>query len=720
MKLTRIFLLLFAFCFLTSKALLEEGNSHNKVDNITIDDFNVPISEENCAVAIANLKKLFEEGYIYTDIKKNPPNKDYFGVVNITGELDKISIKDRKYYDFFRDIKRILGKIKDGHLNIAAYKSPNEYDMKKMSLCLPFKFGIDATSREDAKIYISKFDDCFDFFSEDVKKFVTEHEGSILESINDKDPFDYIQNINLEFEPFYNEHSTFTRNMKTAHKINIFSNPLSEEQFSDLIFVFNDGSNITLSYYLFYNVEDFEDPEFTDFYNKERLKEVKLMDDKSILDIKREFNQIKNNLKEDDYSEITWDYFTNDGNIKCRVDKDKELNVFTQNSFYYVNETYKEAIEVVENCTELFYSNNYPIVGIESYNGGGTCKLSYYFQTLLQARILPSPHYSTLKSELMKEYVEADIPEIKYDPDMYQRIDISNCKPFEKFDDMKEIEDDYGEGVKHKRTQYFRVFNSSDLQEHKKVREKYFNTNNLKRPTDIIIFTDSYSFSATSFFIKGLQETGAAILVGYYGNPKSQQLIDASQSPSFVGYFPNTDVYKNLKDVGIEVRGVTIYESYNYTYQKDNPTPREYLIHPVDETFDLFKPYTDDLYEQFMDKAKEVLKKYNEEKKCNPNNLELLYDPNNKKDCYTFPDDEHAHGGYECDVKTGTWGSTCKPYYCDIGYYFDKIQNKCIKDICTESEVGPTDSDSESPHGEGSILTWNKFKIFISLLAILL
>ena len=551
-------LLLFTFCFFTSKAILEKENSFNEND-ITINDFNVNISETNCTIAIENLKKLFKEGYIYTDIKKNPPNKDYYGVVDIIKELDEIPVKNRKYYDFFRDIKRILGKIKDGHLYIAAYRSPNGYYLQKMSMCLPFMFNIEGNNREEAKIYITKFNDCFDFFDDEVKKFVTEHEGYFLEKINDKDPFDYIQKINEEFEPFYNEHATFTRNIKSAHKINIYSNPLSQEQLSNLTFVFDDGKNITISYYLYYNIKDFEDEEFSDFYDKERIKEVKLMEDISILDIKREFNKIKNNIKEKEKSKIDWDYSNIDGKIKCRVDKDKHLNVFTQNSFNYVNESYKNAKEIIENCTELFYSNNYPIVGIESYNPGGICKLSYYFQTLLQARILPSPHYSTLKSELMKQYVEADIPEIKYDPDMDQRIDIKTCKPFQKFDDMEEIEDDYGEGVKHKRTQYFRVFNSSDLQEHKKVREKYFNTNNLKRPTDIIIFTDSYSFSATSFFIKGLQETGAAILVGYYGNPKSQQLIDASQSPSFVGYFPNTDVYKNLKQVGIAIRSVTIY-----------------------------------------------------------------------------------------------------------------------------------------------------------------
>jgi hypothetical protein len=108
----------------------------------------------------------------------------------------------------------------------------------------------------------------------------------------------------------------------------------------------------------------------------------------------------------------------------------------------------------------------------------------------------------------MKEYVESNISDITDDADMYQRIDIETYKPFNKFDDMKEIEDDYGDGVKHKRTQYFRVFNSSDLKEHKKIREKYFKLDKLKSPTDIIIFTDSFSYSATSFFIKGLQETG--------------------------------------------------------------------------------------------------------------------------------------------------------------------------------------------------------------------
>ena len=31
-----------------------------------------------------------------------------------------------------------------------------------------------------------------------------------------------------------------------------------------------------------------------------------------------------------------------------------------------------------------------------------------------------------------------------------------------------------------------------------------------------------------------------------------------------------------------------------------------------------------------------------------------------------------------------TWSNICKPFYCDIGYYYDTYQKKCIEDICTE------------------------------------
>ena len=710
MKITKISLTILLICFLASKELLEEENIQQ---NTTIKDFDVNISDQNCSIVIESLKNLFRDGYIYTDIKKNPPNKDYFGASDIIEELGNISTINRTYYDLFRDMKRVLGKLRDNHIKFLATKSPNDYNLQKMEMCLPFSFYIKGENRTDAKIYIKKYDPCFDFFDKTTKDFVNEHEGkNFLKEINGTDPFDYIQNITLEFDSYYNIHSAFTHNIDIAHKITISSNPLSQEQLSNISFIFDDGANITLDYYLYYHPDNNDNKEFNDFYKQEIQKNYKTFDDLSILDIENKYYKIKNNLKNKDNS-INWKYSTKDGNIKCRVDTDKELNVFVQNSFYYIGENYTEAIKVIENCTEMFYTNDYKIVGIESHNRGGVVKLGYYFLQLLQVKILPTLHISTLKTELMKNYVEADIEIIKIDPDMYQRINIETCEPFQKFDDMKEIVDDYGDNITHRRTQYFGVFNSSDLKKFKKIREKYYELNKLKRPTDIIIFTDAYSFSTTSFFVKGLQETGGVITVGYFGNPKSNKTMDASQCPSFIGTFENSVYHKQLKERGYEIGQITIYESYNYTYQVQNPIPRDYIINPVDERVDIFEHYNDNLYDKFINEAQKIFTKYNEENQCNPNNLDLLYDPNNKRECYTFENDEHAHGGYECNYTTGNWSNKCKPYYCDIDYYFDKYQNKCVIDICTENK------EDKEEKNEGKNLFLNEL-IYILYLLILL
>ena len=222
------------------------------------------------------------------------------------------------------------------------------------------------------------------------------------------------------------------------------------------------------------------------------------------------------------------------------------------------------------------------------------------------------------------------------------------------------------------------------LKNWKETRKKYYDKNHLKKPTEIIIFTDFRAFSATSFFIKGLQETGGAILVGYRGNPKlKDEPLDASQFPSDLIVIDGTEMDKTLKECGFDLKTVTAYETFNYTYQKENPIPREFLINPVDERVNIFQAYDDSLYNDFINEAKKIFKKYNIDKECNPNNELLLFEPDGGE-CYNFENISHAHGGYQCDKETKHWSSICKPYYCDIGYYFDTYKNICVEDIRTE------------------------------------
>ena len=69
--------------------------------------------------------------------------------------------------------------------------------------------------------------------------------------------------------------------------------------------------------------------------------------------------------------------------------------------------------------------------------------------------------------------------------------------------------DDYGNNTKHYRSQDPKI-----LKTQKEQRKKLYEKNHLKKPTDIILFTDFFSYSGTSFLIKGLQETGGTISVG--------------------------------------------------------------------------------------------------------------------------------------------------------------------------------------------------------------
>ena len=175
--------------------------------------------------------------------------------------------------------------------------------------------------------------------------------------------------------------------------------------------------------------------------------------------------------------------------------------------------------------------------------------------------------------------------------------------------------------------------------------------------------------------------------------------MDASLSPSgALISLSKTEIGKNLSECDFQMNCITFRESFNYSYQALNPIPREYQINPVDERVNIYQRYDDSLYDDFIAEAKRIFKQYNEDKLCNPDNSLLTYEPDDNE-CYTFPDIPHAHGGYECDKVKKTWSQKCIPYYCDIGYYFDNYQNKCVKDICTEGKDDDDNNNSKFING---------------------
>ena len=201
----------------------------------------------------------------------------------------------------------------------------------------------------------------------------------------------------------------------------------------------------------------------------------------------------------------------------------------------------------------------------------------------------------------------------------------------------------------------------------------------MRKPTDILIFTDGYSFSARSTFIKKVQLNGGAIIIGYRGNPNLNK-FDSSQSPSSVFSTEDSkdDLSKQITNLGFSL-GYTIMEYFDKNDYIENELniPLEYKIHEIDERFEYY-PYNYFSLSEFISKAKSIFKNY--KTNCNPNNKKLVLISENCK----FSSKE-MHGGYECG-DDGNWSDKCVPTYCDNGFYFDETKNECIKDLCLEYE----------------------------------
>ena len=635
---------LFLF-FLLITSIFTLASEVNDIKLVDIDEFNVNYSEEDCKKVKDIFKNIFKQIYVYNDISKDPPNETYYGIVNLTEEFDKIPTSNRKYLDFYRDIKKVIGKVKDLHFYFSAKNyTNNDIHINEIYACLPISIYVKGNTSDDAEMYIRAFNYCSFNTNEDIKQFINEHINISIKYINGIEPFKFIQDFANQYIYVKNKHAAFTFMIDYFHFFPFELIPLTKEELTDIEFTFTDGETLKLNYTV-YSQKDFEN----DFLN---------------------FNQISNMLNGgNDRDEIKWDYSTKDKlGFQCRIDNNNKVNVFKQSSFMYSD----DFDAVVKKCFEEFYSNSFPIIGIESKNPGGL----YLFplvQQLTQLKILQRQHISIK----LTEFMDRVIPKNSF-------LDIETCEPIQEF---KNITDDYGNGIKHHRTQVFSIMNLVFLKELEKTRKRLYEKNNFKKPTEIIIFTDFRSFSAASFLIKGFQETGGAIIVGYRGNPKLKgEPLDASISPSgSLNFIDQTEIGQTLNECGFYFQFLTNMETFNYSYQGPNPIPREYQINPVDERVNIYQAYDDSLYDDFIKEAKKIFKKYNEDQECNPDNELLLFEPDNNS-CYNFENIPHAHGGYQCDKGTKKWNTTCKPFYCDIGYYFDTYQNKCIEDLCNKPE----------------------------------
>ena len=115
--------------------------------------------------------------------------------------------------------------------------------------------------------------------------------------------------------------------------------------------------------------------------------------------------------------------------------------------------------------------------------------------------------------------------------------------------------------------------------------------------------------------------------------------------------------------------------------------PLEYVITPVDESQPFYEFYSNENYQDFIKIAKDIHGKYKTE--CNPKNKKLV---KVSSECDKYFNNSYTHGGYECG-DDGKWSDNCVASYCDLGYIFDYLEEKCVKDYCSHIEDGDDDDD---------------------------
>ena len=645
--------------FISISLELEEMNFYEISDYFDIIE-KVDISEEDSKNLINSLVNILER-YVFLDIAKKPPQpkENYFNEVDLIKELKNINTKKRSLYEFYRDVKSVICKSQDLHLDINLERAfTPDINLKNSAFISPITLSI-----KDDNVYALPSSFGEDFFELNIMDIINSNIKNPVKTIKGLDPIEYIQKFNGNFKKLKNNHAQFTINKNIIVGSTISEFPFRKDELANIELVYSTGRTVDVSYKVITSKDEKQLlSKFYDMptnYNKSYINYNLLRPKQFALEYYKKNSKI---LKE-----IKWDKIFENGILKCKVDSINNVNVIFQSTFM-VNDLQASFLFLGE-CFDLFDDNNYPIVVIESNNNGGLIVLADYFKSFLNLNI-PNVNYMSLR---YNDNVKNILPKTLFVKD------INTCK-YKMAEDLfivNYVSDNYGKDkdnneVIHKRTEIFDYSRADEIYFYN-LRKK---SKNIRKPHEIIIFTDSFSFSATSIFIKGIQSNGGAIIVGYGGNPKQKDYFDSSQSPSSVQSISDSkdDLSQEIQKLGFSF-SYPYMETFNKLDSKDEINyPLEYVVNLVDERVGFYNGYEDSLYQNFIDESLRIFDYYKE--RCNPNNKKLL---KISEKC-TFSDSK-MHGGYECNDK-GYWSENCIPSFCENGYRLDKKQNKCVEDIC--------------------------------------
>ena len=660
--------------------------------------------ESKLKTIIDCLCSFFKDIYAYEEVVKNPPqpkfDPNYHQKINIVEGLKNIEIKDTDMYKFYGAIKLLFDSLGDQHLNIDI----GDFLLKEVHFTDPLLLKVKKYNDEVRMFAEVKVDEeNYTHFRnyEEVFNAIRENLNIPIKTINGKDPFDFITYFGGNYEKLKSPQGSFRYKLFDHNsEQDIFDFPLSMKDFSNFTVVYDSGDSFVTDYMIYsekkLREEDFKENiksfinkfkninESNDNLNKNLLIQDilvarndkiyrKLFKTGNLYNEKRKTNSINAGNQ--------WDY-TYSNFFACRVDKDKKINIFGIASFG--SEYDNRYPETIKKCVKLIDNNDYPVILVNIMNGGGLVTNAQYLLEFLSPKTELNFYAAIRKSSIFEEHTST------LDQLINIFSDIEDCDRYGYRAFMKtEKKVNYGNSVSDNLLGPF-FFNGRDFRvEVNKFKQQLKNP---RKPTDILIYTDGFSYSATSLLLKYIQYYGGAITAGYFTNPNLNDIpYDSSLSPSSILGPEALDLLqpKGYKTLSTQFKyKIILPVTHTFYSPKDLTRPLEYEVTPVDETVNIFiNKQIDknnildiDNYDIFIDDSLKIFEKYKTQ--CNPNNKKLLL-ITNKCDGKLG---EFTHGGYICG-EDGFWTQKCVASYCDIGYFFDHDEKKCVENPCKEENV---------------------------------
>ena len=333
----KIYIFAFLIPILLSHYAYDSSKVIEYLSKISLDEYHYRVLKRSFALS-------FKDAYAYNEISVNTPQPDfdnnYFQKFDIQKSIYAINQTDINVYKFYQELINRISNIKD-----LQFKFKTEYKafkiLNELFLACPIDFTIKKTN-EKPELFCIFNEQFMKLFPQNVTDEIKANLDCPIDSINGKDPFDYIAEFGGNINAGKNPHSTLSNKFNTHNGESLATYPLNEEDLYMAI-NFKNGKKVNFKYVIISQnqIGDLNDTLISEIeYKKEE---------------KKEDNDIQ--------WEVTHELF------KCKIDNNNQVNVFYLQNSNPSSDPYLDYEGKLINCIDIFDQNNYPIIVIFGKNG---------------------------------------------------------------------------------------------------------------------------------------------------------------------------------------------------------------------------------------------------------------------------------------------------------------------------------------------------------------